>query len=135
MGHQTLTGGCLCGQVRYTAVGETLRFYHCHCSRCRRATGTGHASNLFLTGTLTWDRGAECIKRFTPPDAGRFTNTFCTHCGARLPRSGAGSSMVMIPAGSLDGEPDLQPQARIHQASRAGWSCTDELPVFEANPS
>ncbi len=42
----TLRGSCLCGAVHYEAVGEVRRFLHCHCSRCRKATGTGHASNL-----------------------------------------------------------------------------------------
>ena len=48
MTQTTLSGSCLCGAVRYEATGEPKRFVHCHCSRCRKATGTGHASNLFL---------------------------------------------------------------------------------------
>lgn len=48
MTQATLTGSCLCGAVKYEATGVATRFLHCHCSRCRKATGTGHASNLFL---------------------------------------------------------------------------------------
>ena len=48
MTQATLTGSCLCGAVKYAATGVATRFLHCHCSRCRKATGTGHASNLFL---------------------------------------------------------------------------------------
>jgi len=131
----TLSGGCLCGAVRYTASGEPQRFYHCHCSRCRKATGTGHASNLFLQGTLAWDRGEERIRSFRPPDAERFTNTFCEVCGSRVPRFIEKLGMVFIPAGSLDDEPDLQPQARIFLDSRSRWSCDDKaLPGFGTYP-
>src|SRR5579872_3569687 len=105
MGHLTLTGSCLCGAVNYEVVGEAKRFYHCHCSRCRKATGTGHASNLFLQpAALTWLTGSENIRRFKVPEAQRFANHFCGTCGGRLPRQPENSDTVFIPAGSLDDE-------------------------------
>jgi hypothetical protein len=132
---KTLCGSCLCGAVRYTASGEAQRFYHCHCSRCRKASGTGHASNLFLQGRLTWNRGEELVRSFKLPEAERFTNSFCTICGSRMPRFIEKLGMVFIPAGSLDDEPDLRPQARIFLDSRAGWSCDETaLPGFEQYP-
>lgn len=131
---QTLTGRCLCGTVRYTATGEALRFYHCHCSRCRQVTGTGHASNLFLEGSLVWESGEANITRFKVPGS-RFSNAFCQTCGGRVPQDRAGSPMVMIPAGSLENEPDLHPQARIFLGSRAAWSCSSAaLPGFDGGP-
>ena len=135
MATRTLTGSCLCGGVSYSATGEVTRFYHCHCSRCRKATGTGHASNVFMEGTLTFDSGADLIASFKVPDAERFSNTFCSTCGARLPRSIQSTGMVFIPAGSLDVEPGMEPQARIFMGSRTEWSCrAGELPEFAAYP-
>ena len=131
----TLSGGCLCGAVRYTVNGETQRFYHCHCSRCRKASGTGHASNLFVQGTLTWNSGEELIRTFKLPEAARFANSFCEVCGSRMPRFIEKVGMVFIPAGSLDDEPDIRPQARIFLDSRAKWSCDEAvLPGFEQYP-
>jgi hypothetical protein len=132
MTQTTLKGSCLCGAVKYEATGEPQRFYHCHCSRCRKATGTGHASNLFLQpATLKWLSGEEQLRAFKVPEAKRFTNTFCATCGGRLPRQAAGMDMVMIPAGSLDDEPPIRPQARIFTGSRADWSCGgDGLPAY-----
>jgi hypothetical protein len=87
MPETTLKGSCLCGAVKYEATGEPARFYHCHCSRCRKATGTGHATNLFLQpGLLTWVCGEEQVRSFKVPEAKRFTNYFCATCGSRLPR-------------------------------------------------
>ena len=132
MSQTILKGSCLCGSVTFQVSGEPKRFYHCHCSRCRKATGTGHASNLFVQpGTLEWLAGQDQIRAFKVPQAIRFTNNFCGTCGSRLPRQAKDSDMVMIPTGSLDDEPTLKPQARIFSASRASWSCTgDELPVY-----
>jgi len=128
---ETLTGSCLCGDVRYTATGEAKYFFHCHCSRCRKASGTGHASNLFLKGSITWESGQEHICTFKVAEAERFTNTFCGSCGGRVPRFIEEHGVVFIPAGSLDTEPEMWPQARIFSGSRAAWSCgAGELPEF-----
>jgi hypothetical protein len=135
MTHQALSGSCLCGAVRYVATGEPRAFYHCHCSRCRKASGTAHASNLFMNGTLEWLSGEDLIRTWKVPEAERFTQTFCTQCGGRLPRFIEGSGVVFIPAGSLDDEPDFSPQARIFTDSRAHWSCgAHPLPEFEQYP-
>jgi hypothetical protein len=133
----TLTGGCLCGAVKYEVTGEAKRFYHCHCSRCRKATGTGHASNMFTQpATLRWLKGEEHVRLFKVPEAARFANQFCEICGGRLARAPQGTDAVLIPAGSLDSEAPMRPQARIFNGSRAHWSCSgDEIPVFEGPPS
>lgn len=132
MTQTTLKGGCLCGAVKYEVTGEPKRFYHCHCSRCRKATGAGHASNLFLQpAALKWLSGEEQIRSFKLPEAKRFTNSFCATCGSRLPRQAAGTDIVMIPCGSLEDEAPIMPQARIFSGSRASWSCADDgLPVY-----
>ena len=136
MTQTTLKGSCLCGAVRFEASGEPKRFYHCHCSRCRKATGTGHASNMFMQpGTLKWLAGEEQVRAYKVPEAQRFTNSFCATCGGRLPRQPPGTEMVVIPAGSLDSDAPIQPTARIFYGSRAAWSCGgDALPVFETYP-
>ena len=127
-----LKGSCLCGAIAYTATGEETRFYHCHCSRCRKVTGTGHASNLFVTGKLNWQKGEELLTSYTPPGATRFRNRFCSVCGSRMPRFDQSHGTVFIPAGSLDCEPRMQPEARIFFGSRAQWSCHDTgIPEFE----
>jgi hypothetical protein len=133
MSQQSLKGSCLCGGVTYSVTGEPQRFYHCHCGRCRKATGSGHATNVFVAGELKWDSGEDLITSYKVPEAARFTNRFCSVCGARLPRFIKDLGAVFIPAGSLDTEPGMQPQARIYMGSRTSWSCTGEqLPEFDA---
>jgi len=135
MTQTTLKGSCLCGAVKYEVTGEPSRFLHCHCSRCRKATGTGHASNLFLQpGTLKWLSGEDQIRAFKVPEAKRFTNSFCATCGSRLPRA-RDPGVVMIPSGSLDDDAPIKPQARIFSESRASWSCAgDGLPTYPESP-
>ena len=89
----SLNGGCLCGAVRYEVRGEPARFYHCHCRRCRKASGTGHASNIMLKpGEVTWLQGADRRVRYKLPEAERFAtcSAACAavRCRARCRSSG-----------------------------------------------
>jgi len=130
-------GSCLCGALEYEITGETERFYHCHCQRCRKATGTGHASNLFIKADkVNWLKGEQYLVEYKVPEAERFTNCFCKQCGSRMPRFVPQLSMVMLPAGSLDIEPEEKPQIHIFWGSRASWSCeAGELPVADEYPT
>ncbi len=132
----SVSGSCLCGTVKYTVSGSTKRFYHCHCQRCRKATGTGHASNLLITpvSAISWLQGEKALSRYKVPQAERFYNCFCQHCGSPMPRAVAELNAVLIPAGSLDTEPPITPQGHIFWDSRAKWSCEDDLPVFAEYP-
>ncbi len=132
-----LSGSCLCGTVHYAITGEPKRFYHCHCQRCRKATGTGHASNLMIAPeSITWISGEEALVRFKVPDAERFFTCFCGKCGSPMPRVVPELNVVVIPAGSLDNDPTVVPQARIFWDSRADWSCSaGDLPVFSEYPT
>jgi len=136
MSEITVEGSCLCGSVKYRVTGEAKRFYHCHCGRCRKATGTGHASNLLVSphSNIHWLEGEELLSHYKVPEAERFYNRFCKNCGSTMPRDVPELNAVIIPAGSLDCEPPISPQGHIFWDSRAEWSCADELPVFSEYP-
>lgn len=131
------TGGCLCGSVSYELSGDPVKFYHCYCRRCRKATGTGHASLvIFENCQLDWTRGEELVKRYKLPEAERFGTCFCTGCGGHLPRYTPEDNRAVVPAGSLDGDPGIAPQARIFSGSKVDWSCSgDEIPEYEEYPT
>ncbi|MGB5492653.1 MAG: GFA family protein [Woeseiaceae bacterium] len=137
MGDLTLAGSCLCGAVSYEITGNAGQFWHCHCQRCRKATGTGHASNILMKPeSVEWTSGNDSLKYYKLPDAKRFATVFCSTCGSLMPRVAQDLSIAVIPAGTLDNDPGLRPQARIFQDSRAAWSCdATALPCHETYPS
>lgn len=137
MSIESFRGSCLCGDVAYEVSGEVRGFYHCHCSRCRKSSGTGHASNIIvITDDVTWTRGEEKLARYNVPEAKRFAAVFCTRCGSMMPRHSPEAHVVAIPAGTLDHEPLTAPAARIFMDSRAQWSCDDhDVPQFANYPT
>ena len=136
MSIEEFAGSCLCGQVAYRIKGTVKAFFHCHCGRCRKASGTGHASNVILAcESLEWLRGEAHRRRYDVPGAKRFHTVFCETCGGPLPRVSEDRGVAVIPAGTLDSAPELSPTGRIFQDSRTPWSCAgDSLPVWQTYP-
>lgn len=131
----TFQGSCLCSEVTYEIEGEAIAFFHCHCSRCRRSSGTGHASNVRIQAEkINWTKGESLVKTYKVPEAERFKTVFCSQCGSALPRHFPNHGFVILPAGTLDTAPEIRPQGRIFNASRASWSCRDDLPVHDEYP-
>lgn len=121
MSADRLRGSCLCGAVRYTVTGAVDGFVLCHCSRCRKGTGSAHGANLFAGGArLDWLSGAEAVRRYAVPET-RHVRQFCAICGAPLPSLQMQGRLVVVPAGSLDEAPPRAPDQHIFCADRAPW--------------
>jgi len=129
------TGSCLCGTVTFEISGEFESFFLCHCSRCRKDTGSAHAANLFSsTATITWLAGQDRIKTYRVP-ASRHEKSFCADCGSALPNVQAEGALLVVPAGSLDGEIDIRPNAHICCADRAQWDTRlEDVPEMDGLP-
>jgi hypothetical protein len=116
-----ITGGCLCGAVKFEVENTFSKFYFCHCLQCRKITGSAHASNLFThTDAINWTAGEQHKKHYSYPDRD-FKVVFCSECGSGLPFVTKSGKALIVPAGSLDAEPNIQPNDNIFWAERAAW--------------
>lgn len=113
------SGSCLCGAARFEIEGSFERFFLCHCEYCRKDTGSAHAANLFASNaTLKWLSGEDKVGFYNLPDT-RHCKSFCSICGSALPYKR--NTYLIVPAGSLDTEVSIRPDAHIFVGSRAGW--------------
>jgi hypothetical protein len=130
------SGSCLCGAVKFTLEGEFKKFFLCHCSRCRKTSGTAHCANLFAPGaTLTWLSGEDKLSFYRLEDT-NFARTFCSVCGSNVPTDAKTRGLVVVPAGCLDTDVDITPQAHIFMNSKGNWDeHLSEIPTFEAMPN
>lgn len=129
-------GSCLCGQVRFEIDGGFESFYLCHCEYCRKDTGSAHAANLFSSSaSLKWVSGENLVKSFTLPST-RHTKSFCAVCGSALPNMQMGGRLLVTPAGSLDSEVAIRPNAHIFTSSKADWDDRlEQIPMLGTLPS
>lgn len=127
---------CVCGAVRWTVAPPYRFFQYCHCSRCRKRSGSIHAANVaVLDGQVSWQAGSDFVKRFELPSARSWCNAFCGVCGSAVPWQTRNGKAWIVPAGGFDNLPDGQPTRNIHYASRAAWHVdAATLPVFDEDP-
>lgn len=129
------SGSCLCGAVRFEITGAFEQFFLCHCSRCRKGSGSAHGANLFsTTATIKWLSGEDKVKTYRVPNS-RHARSFCIECGSIAPGVKAKGALLIVPAGSLDTPLHTRPTAHICTASRADWDRSlGEIPEFDHLP-
>lgn len=129
-------GSCFCGKITYALTGNLGIFQYCHCSRCRKVSGSAHSANLFVRpDQFEWLTGAELVGRFEPQDTKHFTTAFCTCCGSSLPWNSKSGKAIIVPAGTLDDDPGIRPNQSIFWGSRACWyEEVADLPKNEEMP-
>ena len=114
------SGSCLCGAVKYEIRGELGVAFYCHCSRCRKASGSAFASNAVVQiGDFVLLEGADSLRTYTA-DTG-LSRQFCGHCGSPITSSRPGLPQVRVRLGTLDSPLHEGPQAHIFTASKAPW--------------
>jgi hypothetical protein len=131
-----VTGGCLCGALRYEVSGEPLFAGLCFCEDCRKASGSGFIPFMGVAGstlTLTGESRSSEVKAFR---GGVATRNHCSRCGG-LVFGGVRdeSDSFTIYAGSLDDPSQFRPQIAIFASRRPDWAVIPEgLTVFDEMP-
>ena len=132
-----ITGGCLCGGIRYEIEGDPFRIANCHCDDCRKATGSAYATNLFYQeDQITLLHGSP--KRFDHiADSGNsMFKEFCDNCGAQV--FGGGSmrpGVKSVKVGSIDYANFVKPQVNLYLSHALDCTLIDEeLDCFDAMP-
>jgi hypothetical protein len=120
-----LTGGCLCGGVRYEVSEPLVSASYCHCTRCQRRTGTAAAASARVApGSLRVVQGEELITCWAPDEG--FLKCFCSECGGALwSRHPEDAEWISIRLGTVDGDPGIRPKFRQYVDYAAVW---EELP-------
>ena len=115
------SGECNCGAVRYAAEGDLWGVFVCHCSICRRSTGSsGIAVVLVPKDKFRWRAGEQHIATWKKPDTD-WQTWFCSICGSPVPGENDPTRMF-IPAGSItEGGEALRVLHHVWVGSKATW--------------
>jgi hypothetical protein len=134
MSSPTLTGGCLCGSVRFELSGPINVVNMCHCSRCRKRGGSAFATVVHARlSHFKFVKGEDHIQLFEPE--GWNKRRFCMGCGSPLPGWDEEDDEVGIPAGLFDEGLATRPGLHIMTDSKAAWyDIADDIEQFQAFP-
>jgi hypothetical protein len=127
-------GACLCGAVEFSIAPPYRWFAHCHCSMCRKHSGSLFGSGLGVArAAFVWLRGASTIVRYRATRA--FERPFCRECGSTVPGASHDESYWHVPAGLLEGDLGARPRSQIFTASRSPLAELDDtLPRHDSYP-
>jgi len=111
---EKIEGGCRCGAIRFVALGPPRLIANCHCSDCRKATGSA------FTTFVDYERDEVTFN--TPPksfvSSANAERLFCEHCGSPIAfRGEASPDEINIHLGAFDHPEKFQPSEECHQES------------------
>lgn len=124
-----MKGKCLCGQVEFEIKGKIPNIYQCHCSLCKKATGTASSSSFVIgIDDINWLKGQDQIRSFIKENG--FRTDFCGNCGSPVPNKMNIGEYMWVPAGVLEGVLDRKVAAHIFIESKADWE--ENLPNYKS---
>lgn len=126
-------GHCLCGAVRFRALGESDSTTWCHCTMCRRASGTpGVAWATYAVSQVIWS--GEPLVRYASSNIAE--RGFCARCGgALLFQFREKPESIDLAVGAFDDPESLPPQDHIFTDTRVAWmDAGPNLPIRQPEP-
>jgi hypothetical protein len=128
-GDRTLAGKCLCGAVHYAVADEFVYAANCHCSNCRRATGSAFKPFARIERNKLAISGGSGNLMIYGDENGH--DAHCKVCGSLL-YSVVRDGTFVHAMGTLIDDPTIRPTAHIFVGSKARWfTITDDLPQYE----
>ncbi|UXH99969.1 GFA family protein [Photobacterium sp. TY1-4] len=127
-------GSCLCGGVQFVIIGKITDIIHCHCSLCRKSSGTAFATNGFVkTADFRIEQGEGLVQHFEMKPGRK--RHFCGRCASPLFSSNeADPSRIRLRLGVLDSDIEERPLSHNFVTSKANWDSLDvDLPHYDAH--
>jgi hypothetical protein len=130
------TGGCLCGSLRYEAVGEPLASGHCYCADCRKASGSGFVPFMGFKADAVSFTGEARQFRSKAANGGEAVRNCCSVCMSLVFGGEIGkTAWYTLYAGSLDEPASFRPTTAIFAAGRPPWALIPPgFKVFDRMP-
>jgi hypothetical protein len=129
-----VTGGCLCGAVRYDLTAPMLFGGFCYCADCRKISGS-HSASMAVPEAALKVTGETREFSCTSGSGNPVTRVFCPNCGSGILSKGARAGVVMLKAGTLDDPENFKPMASIYASRAPTWDRPREgLPAFPEMP-
>ncbi len=126
-------GSCLCGLVKFNIHSAISDIIHCHCSLCRKSSGTAYATNGYVdVDKFKIIQGEEHLNFFEIKTGKK--RHFCSNCASPIYSSNNSDlSRIRIRLGVIDSSIAERPISHNFITSKADWEDLDaQLPRYES---
>lgn len=130
----TMTGGCLCGNIRYELKSEPKATVVCHCTHCQKASGSAFSTNIVAARPdIEFTGGAMAVYDDKAESGNILKRSFCPKCGSSIMSESSGRpGFAVLKVGTLDDVSAVKPSAQIWTRSAQPWvTFATELAAFE----
>jgi hypothetical protein len=116
-------GGCLCGAVRYRAVGKPLSVAICHCINCQRNTGSAFSVNVIFPKAAVTMTGSPAIYEDKGETGNVVRRVFCGICGTPLESRSVFSApeYAVLKSGTFDDPRVFVPDSEVYCITAMPW--------------
>jgi hypothetical protein len=129
-----LAGKCFCGAVHYEVTDQFAYAANCHCSNCRRTTGSAFKPFAGIEREKFIVTKGEDARMICGDDKGH--DAHCARCGSLLYSLVREGAWVHVAMGTLLDDPSIRPTAHIFVGSKAPWfTIADDLPQYQGHVS
>lgn len=124
-------GSCICESVVFTLEGEPFDIVQCHCSKCRKSSGSSADAMITVDkNKFSWIEGQDFVKVYKGNSGSQ--RSFCQNCGTSLPV--LDGEKYWVPAGVLNGEYEARVKAHIYVGSKTSWDeIGGDAPQYQEN--
>lgn len=122
----TITGGCMCGAIRYQTDADLRFTFHCQCRQCQHITGTGHASQFAVPRELVTLTGEPRYYDLKADSGNTVRSGFCPTCGNPILKTTSGyPDTLFIHAATLDDPSQFKPKKLAYTSTAQPWDYMD----------
>lgn len=119
-----MKGSCLCGNVEFEVDGEIFNIYQCHCSLCKKQSGsTSNSATIVGKDKLRFLMGSDSINSWVKESG--FRSDFCSKCGSPVPNPLRGLDLYWVPVGLLPVSLKATVVAHLCISTISGWHLVD----------
>ncbi len=113
------TGSCLCGAITYKITGEMAKVTACHCSQCRKQTGTYYSASTIADDQIEIHDERDRLNWYSASEQAQ--RGFCSNCGSAMFWKRNSSKNMSVLVGTLDGESGLEFGKHIFAESKGDY--------------
>ena len=131
------TGGCLCGEIKYTSTSEPKLAMNCHCNDCRKASGGPYLANVFIKEEFFALEGKPKKYIHYSDRGSKMTKFFCNNCGSQIyGTNSARPGSVTIRAGTINETDVIKPSVNLFIKNKIqSTPINNELKTFDEMPT
>ena len=120
--NQSLTGGCICGQVKYQIIDKPLFTQACHCKDCKVLTGSSYVVNSSILENTLIVEGEVSSTELKAGSGASYKTYFCTKCGTYVYADyDSAVGRLTVRTKTLDNSEKFPPQVHIFTKDKDPW--------------